>query len=386
MRRLAAAAALAALLGGAAACGDDGDTKTVARTTSVEVVPPPSSDDGGGDQPAGFDPRAIYERESPGVVTVLSAGFGGDPSAGGLGSGFVVSGDGEIATNAHVVTQGEGRSIREAGKVYVRFPDGNQVQAEVKGFDPFSDVALLKVDPAGLRLRPLPLGTAGSAQVGEPVAAIGSPFGEEQSLTTGVVSATGRSIESLTGFQTSGAIQTDASINSGNSGGPLLDAQGRVLGINSQIRTRSGESSGVGFAVPVDVVKRSLDQLRRDGKVRYGYLGVSTKAVYPQLADEFDLGTDKGAWVQEVVRGGPADDAGLRAGGDQRRFQEDTWLVGGDVIVAVDGRELQRDTDLGVELLRHLPGTTVKLTIVRDGRRKEVPVKLGTRPLESPQG
>jgi S1-C subfamily serine protease len=358
-------------------------TETVQRTTRVEVVKEAGAAAGG------FDPQGIYRREAPGVVTILATGFGGDAQGGGgggLGSGFVIGDDGEIATNAHVVTTGEGKAIRQAGKVFVHFADGNQVDAKVLGFDPFSDVALIKVDPKGLTLHPLALGSVEAVTVGEPVAAIGSPFGEERSLSIGVISATDRSIQSLTGFETSGALQTDAAINSGNSGGPLLDARGRVLGINSQIRTTSGEGSGVGFAVPVDVVRRSLDQLRRTGRARYAYLGVSTKQVYPQLDDRFGLGTDHGAFVQVVVPGGPADQAGLKAGDGRQRFQEDDWRIGGDVITKVDGRTVQRDSDVSVALLEHQPGDAVRLEVVRDGRRRAVSVKLGTRPLQSPRG
>ena len=289
-RAAAAATTAAALLASAAlaACGRDTtttQTQTVQRETRVEVTRPDATVTAGR-----FDPQAIYERESPGVVTVIARDASG--GGGGLGSGFVLDGDGEVATNAHVVTRGKGSSIEAAGQVFVRFQDRNQVAAKIVGFDPFADVALLKVDPAGLTLRPLPLGSTERLVVGSPVAAIGSPFGEEQSLSTGVISATDRSIESLTGFETAGAVQTDAAINQGNSGGPLLDADGRVLGINSQIRTATGEGSGVGFAVPVDLVRRSLDQLRRDGKARYAYLGLATAGVYPQLAQRFDLGTD----------------------------------------------------------------------------------------------
>ena len=250
-------------------------------TTKVEVLEQAGKSEGG------FDPRGIYERESPGVVPSSPPGSrrpAATGTAAGLGSGFVISGDGEIATNAHVVTSGEGAAIRKASSVFVRFADGNQVPAQVKGFDPFADVALLKIDPEGLTLRPLPLGSTKDLHVGAPVAAIGSPFGEEQSLSVGVISALDRSIQSLTGFDTIGAIQTDAAINHGNSGGPLLDGRGRVLGINAQIQTSTGDGSGVGFAVPADAVRRSLAQLRRDGRARYAYLGVASVAVYPQLA------------------------------------------------------------------------------------------------------
>jgi S1-C subfamily serine protease len=384
VRRLRTGLAALAAAGAVTALGCGGDdssgtaTRTVQTNTRVEVVK-----QSGGE--GGFDPKGIYERESPGVVTILSRDFSGT-GGGGLGSGFVVNGDGDVATNAHVVTTGTGRDIREAGEVYVRFPDGNQVGAKVVGFDPFSDVALLRVDSKGLTLRPLPLGDVGTVDVGEPVAAIGSPFGEESSLSVGVISATGRSIESLTGFETNGAIQTDAAINSGNSGGPLLDAQGRVIGINSQIRSSSGAGSGVGFAVPADVVRRSLDQLRRDGRVRYAYLGVSTRGIYPQLAQKLGIGTDHGSLVQSVVPGGPAEKAGLRAGGRRERFQGATWVAGGDVVTRLAGTELRKDTDLARALLRYQPGQAVQLEVVRDGRRRTVRVTLGTRPLESPQG
>jgi S1-C subfamily serine protease len=385
-----AAAALVAL--SVAACGGGGDTKTVraeTTTTRVEVL------ENGGDTSAGrtaFNPSGIYQRESPGVVTIISTGLqssgggGGGGAQSGLGSGFVISGDGEIATNAHVVTSGEGASIRKADQVFVHFKDDNQVPARIIGFDPFADVALLKVDPAGLTLRPLPLGSAGDLTVGSPVAAIGSPFGEDQSLSVGVISALDRSIESLTGFATVGAIQTDAAINHGNSGGPLLDARGRVLGINAQIQTTSGEGSGVGFAVSVDTVKRSLGQLRRDGKAHYAYLGVTTSPLYPQLGRHFRLKAEHGAWVQAVSPSGPADEAGLKPGDHRERFQDGQYQVGGDVIVAVGGRPVREEDDVAQALVGRRPGSTVALEILRDGARKTLRVKLGERPLDARAG
>jgi S1-C subfamily serine protease len=369
-----------------AGCGDDdsGDDAPAGagagaeRTTTSEVevvraVP-------GGDE---FDAAAIYERDAPSVVTITSVFGSGLGARGGQGSGFVVSRSGEIATNAHVITDGEGEDLSPAEQVFVQFADGNQVDAEIVGFDPNSDVGLLKIDPEDFDLRALPFADTDRVVVGEPVIAIGSPFGEESSLSVGVVSATNRSIDSLTGFSISGAIQTDAAINRGNSGGPLLDARGRVLGINSQIRSSSGTNSGVGFAVAGDTVQRSLEQLRSEGEVDYAYLGVSSSDVYPQLSERFDLGTERGAWVQEVVDDGPADEAGLRAGSREVRFQAAPYRPGGDVIVGVEGRTVSDADDLGQALLDFRPGQTVTLQIVRGGERQEVDVRVEERPADT---
>src|SRR6185503_6436674 len=212
------------------------------------------------------------------------------------------------------VTTGDVPELKQARTVYVEFADGNQVEADIRGYDPESDIALLKVDPKGLTLRPLPLGSSAAVEVGTPVAAIGSPFSERQSLSVGVVSAVDRSITGLTAFQIAGAIQTDAAINPGNSGGPLVDRAGKVIGINQQIKSSSGGGEGVGFAVPVDVVKRSLGALRETGDAHYAYLGVGSVPLFPQLVDRFKLPVDKGAWVQDVQPGTPADRAGIRGG------------------------------------------------------------------------
>ena len=382
----------AALIGAAvlpiAGCGGKSSTTTETSsqttTTRIEVLKDAAKADN-----TSFDPRGIYRRESPGVVTVIATGLKNDSGAGsqsGLGSGFVISGDGEIATNAHVVTSGTGRAVKKASEVFVRFADGNQVPAKVTGFDPFSDVALLKVSPKGLTLRALPIGSTKDLKVGSPVAAIGSPFGEEQSLSIGVISALNRSIQSLTGFDTPGAVQTDAAINHGNSGGPLLDAGGRVLGINAQIQTTTGDGSGVGFAVPADTVKRSLAQLREDGTARYAYLGVASTAVYPQLAKRFGLKTNTGAWIQAVTRGGPADDAGLRAGSGEQKFQARAYSPGGDVVVAVGREKVSQESDLAKALLPYKPGQRVTLTVRRGDATKRIAVKLGERPLDAPRG
>jgi S1-C subfamily serine protease len=388
-------ALVAGCLGGGDSSGPDEsrDQGTTERTTTrVEVVEGLAKGDG-------MNARAIYREEAPGVVTVFSVfgdggldsvlGEGGGDGGGqsGVGSGFVLGGSGEIATNAHVVSQGEGAKLRRAREVYVEFADGNQVRARIVGEDPNADVALLRVDPQGLTLRPLPLGNSAKVQVGTPVAAIGSPFGERQSLSVGVVSAVDRSIESLTNFQISGAIQTDAAINPGNSGGPLVDEDGRVIGINQQIKSNSGGGEGVGFAVPVDLVKRSLGRLRETGEVDYAYLGVSSVPLYPQLVERFDLPADKGAWLQEVTPGGPADKAGLKGGEGDVRFQARVFREGGDVVTRLGRTPIEDSDDLARAVEHYQPGDAVALQVWRDGKARDVRLKLGERPLSrSPAG
>jgi S1-C subfamily serine protease len=387
MRRLALLLAAAALVAG---CSGDDDSDgggesggERVETTRVQVV------EGVGEK-GGFDAEGIYKRLAPGVVTVISLFDGAaalleDEGEGGQGSGFVLDGKGHIATNAHVVTSGEGAKRKRAKEVFVEFFDGNRVPAEIIGDDPNSDVALLKVDPEGLSLTPLRLGSSKELTVGEPVAAIGSPFGEQQSLTVGVISALNRNIESLTDFAIGNAIQTDASINPGNSGGPLLNARGQVLGINSQIKSASGGGEGVGFAVPVDTVRRSLNALREEGRVDYGYLGVTSSSLYPQLAERLDLSVDEGAVVIEVVPDSPADDAGIDAGGDTIEFQGSPNIPeDGDVIVAVDGTRIDHENDLSDQISAKSEGDEVELRVLRDGEERTVKVELGRRPARAP--
>ena len=325
----------------------------------------------------GFNAARVYSEASPGVVTIRSV-FGSAGAA--EGSGFVLNEDGEIATNAHVVTDESGGGREAAEQVYVEFPDRNVVPAEIIGFDPFVDVALLKIAPDGFALHPLELGDDRDLQVGQPVAAIGSPFGEQQSLSVGVVSATDRSVQSLTQFEISGAIQTDASINPGNSGGPLLDAGARVVGINQQIESNSGANDGVGFAVPISAVKQSIAQLREDGSAEYAYIGVSSQALYPQLARKLDLHTSFGSLISEVVPGGPAEEAGLEGGDEKLRFQAAQYRVGGDVILQIDGHDVVGSDDLGRFIASYRPGEKVALTVLHDNQREQVELTLGRRP------
>jgi S1-C subfamily serine protease len=392
MRRLAiATTVLSAAALALASCGG-GETVTTVRVDEDGAAPLDSREEIVEQSNPAFDSHAIYQHAAPGVVTVRSiiGGSGSGVLGGGgegQGSGFVISEDGEIITNAHVVTNASTSGAQigpldAAREVYVQFPDLNQVEAEIVGFDPFADVALLRVDPEGLELHPLPLGSENDVAVGDGVAAIGSPFGQEQSLSVGVVSASDRSIQSLTDFQIDGAIQTDASINPGNSGGPLLDAQGEVVGINQQINTTSGGNEGVGFAVPIDLAERSIDDLRDDGDVSYAYAGVTTQPLYPQLAERLELDVKTGAIVSEVVPDGPADEAGLRGGDSTIRFQGRQVDAGGDVIVAINGEPIKGETDLPRRISLLDPGDRVTLDVIRDGEPEQVEIELGERPSE----
>jgi S1-C subfamily serine protease len=382
-RRVAAIATAAALAALISACGDEESSDQAASSgpaTTEKVVVQTGSGD--------FNPAGIYQKAAPGVVTVLSIFGGAGPSVigpnAGQGSGFVISGEGEILTNAHVVTTGGenngGGEPVPAEQVYVEFSDRNRVPAEVVGVDPDADVALIKVEPDDLDLHTLQLSDRDEYSVGEPVAAIGSPFGEEQSLSIGIISATDRSINSLTQFTVDNAIQTDASINPGNSGGPLLDGGGKVIGINQQIESSSGTNSGVGFAIPATAIQYSLDQLRESGKVEYAYLGVTTQALWPQLSDELGIEVDTGALVSDVVPDGPADEAGLHGATGQKTFQGAEIETGGDVIVAVNGHDLEHESDLGELISRSRPGDKVTLDVLRDGDGHQVEVTLAPRP------
>ena len=333
-----------------------------------------------------FDPAAIYESRNGGVVTIY-AHFDDRPASehAAQGSGFVVSREGYILTSAHVVTTAGPEETGEpeaANRVYVGFRDGDRVEAAVIGWDVFDDVAVLKVDPDAHALDPVPLGDSSRVVVGEPVAALGSPFGNESSLSVGVVSATGRSINSLTsGYNVGDAIQTDAPITHGNSGGPLFDARGRVLGINAQIRSNSGQSEGVGFAIPINAAKRSFRQLVRNGRVAYAYVGVNAEDLTPTIAKRFGYPVQRGAVIATVVPESPGEDAGLRGGRERRLLNGFPVRLGGDVVVKIGDRDVQSADDLvRVVSERLAPGQVVRFTVLRDGRRMVVPVRLGERP------
>lgn len=375
---------LAGLMGLAflSGCGNDsGSTngdETQREASGTDSKPKLSKPDG-----SAFNPSRVYDETIDGVVAVRSV-FGSEQnpttaqSAG--GSGFVFDDSGLVVTNAHVISNGEGESRKAADRVYLEFSEGDVIDAEIIGLDPFADVGLVKVDPEEIELKPLALGNSDDVLVGEPIAVIGSPFGEHQTLTTGVVSQTGRSVRSLTDFQIEDAIQTDASINPGNSGGPMLDGEGDVIGISQQMKSGSGASNGVGFGVPANSIARSVEMLKENGKPSYAYIGVSTQPLYPQLARKLELDAERGAIVADVVEDGPAAAAGLKGGKRELIFQGARWDVGGDVIVSVNGEPLEHAEDLGRLIGALKPGDTATLEVVRDGKREQVEVELENRP------
>jgi len=384
---------LAALAGGAAALGLASATGLLGDRTETVVLPAATPTGVPAPvatrlvaRPGALDAAAVYARRSAGVVTIFAyfgkAGAPGSQAA--QGSGFVVDRNGTILTSSHVITNaGEGVPVAPADRLYVEFGDHDRVPASVVGWDVFDDVGVVRVDPRLHALAPVPLGDSAHVVVGQPVAAIGSPFGNEDSLTVGVVSAVHRSISSLTSdYELIDAIQTDAPINHGNSGGPLFDADGAVIGINAQIRAESnGSTDGVGFAVPIDSARRSMRQLLAHGRVAYAYVGITSEDLTPSLAQHFGYPVSRGAVVDTVRAGGPGAKAGIRGGSDDVQVFDTPFTRGGDVIVAIDGMPVT-DADDVVRIVseRLSPGQTVTFTVVRGGRRLRLPVTLTERP------
>ena len=375
------------LVAGAVAVLDIGGSD---RTTTVVQQAPLATADASQNSSGVLTARDIYKRDAPGVAYITaqvvqrtSSGpfyFGIPQEQQGIatGSGFVLDKDGTIATNAHVVDG--------ATKVSVRFGDGATHAAKVLGVDKSTDLALLKIDPKGVDLHPLQLGTSKGLQVGDPTVAIGNPFGLDRTLTTGVVSALQRQIKAPNGFTIDHVIQTDAAINPGNSGGPLLDAYGRVIGINSQIETGGGGNGnvGIGFAIPIDTVKQKLSQLKTSGTVSYAYLGVSSTTVDSSFAGL--LPVKSGALLQTVDAGGPAAKAGLKGGDIQAQVGGTPVALGGDIVTKVDGHSITSATDLQSLISHHKPGDKVKIEYVRNRRTHTTEVTLTTRPLSLTSG
>ena len=353
---------------------DTGDTKTVVRQVTTTQ---PTGDSTGSE---GRSVRDIYSQEGRGVAYISAHGvtsdsgspFGLPQEGDATGSGFVVDKDGYIVTNAHVV---EG-----ADSVDVSFDEnGDSVPADVKGVDRSSDLAVLKVDPSKVsNLTAIPLGDSSKAEVGDPVIAVGNPFGLSRTVTTGIVSGLQRQIQAPNGFTISNVIQTDASINPGNSGGPLLDANGRVIGINSQIATGGGQGSvGIGFAVPINTAKKLLPDLKAGETVQRAYLGVQMQGVTKQIAEDLNLASDHGALIVEVTPNSPADKAGLRGG----RTQTSSGVAaGGDLIVAIDGKEMRDEEAVATAVANHRPGDKIDIEYYRGNDKKTVTVELSKRP------
>jgi S1-C subfamily serine protease len=348
------------------------DTKTVIQQVPVESSEPAASS-------SPLTPAQIYLRAHRGVVEITASStqpnqFGQQQQQRGQGSGFVIDSDGHIVTNDHVV---EGTT-----SVSVLFWNGDTYKATVVGTDASTDLAVIKVDAPDSVLHPLTLGDSSGIQVGDAAFALGSPFGLEESFTSGIVSALHRQIDSLNeGFTINDAIQTDAAINHGNSGGPLVNSSGNVIGVNAQIRSDGGGSDGVGFAIPSNTVRKIASQLIDNGKVEHAYLGVQVQQVPASVADELGLveGVQIAAFPQASSRT-PAQKAGLRAATGEKTIQGETYSTGGDVITALDGQKITASEQLQQAIDAKRPGDTVSITYWRKGESHAVDVKLATRP------
>jgi S1-C subfamily serine protease len=389
---------LSALIGGAVVValvaafgGLNGSSKTITTVEATPLAPSNASQ-----KSAGLTPHDIYVRDAPGVAFVTSTivqksespfglfGGGGETQKQGqaTGSGIVIDANGTILTNYHVV--------ENAIKVTVSFEKGKAVEAKVVGKDPSNDLAVLRIPTDGLTLHPLTLGDSSTAQVGDPVLAIGNPFDLERTLTTGVISALQRQIIAPNGFAIDNVLQTDAPINPGNSGGPLLDVSGRVIGINSQIETggSGGGSVGIGFAVPINTAKSEIAQLEKGGTVRGAYLGLTSLTIDGALS-ALNLPVQQGALVQGVQKGTAAEKAGIRGGNINGSVEGGQVAVGGDIIVSIDGKTVTSSEDLANDISTKKPGDTVSIGLLRPNgkghyEKKTVSVTLGTRPNSVP--
>ena len=371
-------------LAGAAAFGKLGSKTTVQQVTQTSTgIPTTSQTPASG---RALTAEQIYRRDAPGVVQITATSVSQsstDPfnllpnspqTSQSLGSGFVIDKAGHIVTNYHV--------IQGAKKVQVSFSGQDEITATVVGKDPSTDVAILKIDAHARALTPLELGNSDAVVVGDSVDAIGNPFGFTRTLTTGVVSAVQRQIEAPNSLPIDHAIQTDAAINHGNSGGPLIDAQGRVIGVTSQISTGStGQqgSVGIGFAIPINTVRSVAAQIISSGKAQHAFLGLDAAPVTPQLAKLFHLPSTTGLLIQDVQAGSGADKAGLKAGKTAVVVQGESYQVGGDMIVAIDGNPVTTYQQLRDAIASRKPGDKMKLEIYRNGSKQTVTATLGQR-------
>jgi S1-C subfamily serine protease len=361
---------------------DGSETSTV--SVNEPLTSPVASTDGG-DEGGENAVNQIYRRDGRGVAFVSAKRGGGEESAspfglpegeGGTatGSGFLIDSEGHLITNSHVV---DGASDVEVtlGASDESYP------AKIVGNDPATDVALLEVDAPEDQLHPLALADSSQVEVGDPVVAIGNPFGLDNTVTTGIVSAVQRQIQAPNGFSISQVIQTDAAINPGNSGGPLIDMDGRVIGINSQIQTGGSSGNvGIGFAVPINTAKDVVEQIESGGKVRHAYLGISGGSITASLAKALDLPVEEGVLVNEVVKGGPSDEAGLKGGDDTASIEGADIRVGGDIIVKVNGDAVMAMDEVIEAVNAAQPGDKMVLTVRRGDQTKTISVELGVRP------
>ncbi|HEU4945498.1 MAG TPA: trypsin-like peptidase domain-containing protein [Solirubrobacterales bacterium] len=360
----------------------EGDSTT---TVAAPLAAPVAVKDGGDDENI---VNQIYRRDGQGVAFIEAEGVGGESGAPGpfgepepeeegsgtaTGSGFLIDMEGHVVTNSHVV---EG-----ADRVEVTLGSSDEsYSAEIIGTDPATDVALLKVDAPADQMHPLALGDSSQVQVGDPVVAIGNPFGLDRTVTSGIVSALQRQIQAPNGFSISHVIQTDAAINPGNSGGPLIDVTGDVIGINAQIQTRTGGNVGIGFAIPIDTARDVVEQLKADGEVEHAYLGISGTSITADLAKALNLPVEEGVLVQEVVPGGPAEDAGLEGGDTSATIDGAEFDLGGDIIVEVRGEPISSMDEVIDTINEAEPGDKLRLTVRRGKGTKAIVVTLGQRP------
>jgi S1-C subfamily serine protease len=356
-------------------------TTTVAAPLAAPVSAKPSKGEGNVVNQiykADGDGVAFIESEIPAHESSTFSPFGEPESEGGgtaTGSGFVIDSQGHILTNNHV--------IEGADKINVKLGASNTTYTgTVVGADPATDLALLKVDAPASQLHPLTLGRSSEMEVGDPVVAIGNPFGLDRTVTSGIVSALQRQIQAPNGFSIDNVIQTDAAINPGNSGGPLINAEGEVIGINSQIETGGGGNGnvGIGFAIPIDTARAEIHQLETSGEVEHAYLGIEGGTITPQLAKALNLPVKEGAIVQSVVKGGPADKAGIEGGSTSATINGEEVNLGGDIITEIDGHEISSMNDLINVINSKKPGEEVEVKLLRDGQSKTATVTLGDRP------
>jgi S1-C subfamily serine protease len=355
-----------------AAVGDDGGT-TVIREVAQASESPASFESG-----QGRSIGDIYARSARGVVQVIAtqvssdSPFFGPQETTASGSGFVIDKAGHIVTNYHV--------IDGAREVQVNFSGDDRMDAKVIGSDPSTDIAVLEIDAQARALTPLPLGDSETVRVGDAVIAIGNPFSLERTVTAGIVSALQRRITAPDGFAIDEVIQTDAAINRGNSGGPLMNANGEVIGVNAQIETETGGNVGIGFAIPINTVKEVVSQLIDRGKVEHAYLGIEMATIDDTVAETFNLPVDQGVLVMRVHDDSPAERAGLKGGTTPAVVDGESYLLGGDVITKADGEEIESADELGDIVASKKPGEELELEINRKSETQTITITLGRRP------